>query len=175
MFVAGGRQLADCAQMFRSALAVSPKDALQFAEFRRMIECSTARRAAERATPADVAELEAICERKDAGGTTEEGVHWDWLFHRKLAEIAGNEVVCNVMAVLQEFVVAGIRHTSRSGYDAVDARSLHEDIIRAIREHDADAAAEAMQAHMDALVDALHRAERREPKLKRRKARKCAV
>jgi GntR family transcriptional repressor for pyruvate dehydrogenase complex len=181
MFVADNRSLSNCVQLFRSAMALSPRDALQFAEFRRMIECSTARRAAERATPEDVTELEAICERKNEGGASAEGVHWDWKFHRKLAEIAGNEVVLNVMTVLQEFLVAGIWQSAQAIQDGDQqqrARHVHEAIIKAIRAGDADAAEQAMQAHMDALVSALHRSERAgEPASRRprRKVEQCAV
>jgi len=159
MFVAGGDDLSRCAQLFRSAMAVSPKDSLQFAEFRRIIECYAARRAAERATPADVAELERFLDLKDEGGLSAEGVHWDWLFHRKLAELAGNQVLLNVMVVLQEMVVAGIVHTTRAP-DADEVRrshQLHQAILNAVRAGDADAAEKAMNAHMDALVKTLKR------------------
>jgi GntR family transcriptional repressor for pyruvate dehydrogenase complex len=159
MFVAGGDDLSRCAQLFRSAMAVSPKDSLQFAEFRRIIECYAARRAAERATPADVAELERFLDLKDEGGLSAEGVHWDWLFHRKLAELAGNQVLLNVMVVLQEMVVAGIAHTTRAP-DADEVRrshQLHQAILDAVRAGDANAAEKAMNAHMDALVKTLKR------------------
>ncbi len=178
MFVADGQGLSGTVQLFRSALALSPRDALQFAEFRRLIECYAARRAAERATPEDVAELEALCERKDRGGLSDEGVHWDWEFHRKIAEIAGNEVVRNVMTVVQEFVVAGIWHTSQAPEGAATARqsrTLHAAIVSAIRAHDADVAEEAMQQHMDALVSALERAAQPKERRERRKPRTCAV
>jgi GntR family transcriptional repressor for pyruvate dehydrogenase complex len=174
MFVADRSDLSSCTQLFRSALTLSPRDALQFAEFRRMIECGTARRAAERATPADVAELEAICNRKDEGGASAEGIHWDWQFHRKLAEIAGNEVVLNVMSVLQEFLVAGIWQSTQGTSEPGQrrrARQVHEAIIDAIRASDPDAAERAMQTHMDALVASLHRAEMRS----RRKADRDTV
>jgi GntR family transcriptional repressor for pyruvate dehydrogenase complex len=178
MFVAGGKDLSSCTQLFRSALAISPKDSLQFAEFRRMIECATARQAAENATPADVAELEAICDRKNRGGASDEGVQWDWEFHRKLAEIAGNQVVLNVMTVVQEFVVAGIQHTARVPNPVREMQrsgQLHEAIVKAVRAGDPDAAERAMQVHMDALVNALKSADRPAKRQRRQSAEKCAV
>lgn len=179
MFVADGGQLSDCARLFRSALAISARDALQFAEFRRLVECYAARRAAERATDADVAELEALCARRPRDGG-DASVHWDWEFHQKLAEIAGNDVVRNVMVVVQEFVVAGIRHTARvPQLDGERSRLLHEAIVHAVRDRDPAAAERAMQKHMDALVQALQQAEAQDadapPARPRRKARKCAV
>jgi GntR family transcriptional regulator, transcriptional repressor for pyruvate dehydrogenase complex len=174
MFVGDGRSLSSCVKLFRSAMAISPKDSLQFAEFRRIIECHNARRAAELATDADVAELEELCEEKRREGLNPEGVHWDWLFHRKLADITGNVLVRNVMVVLQEFVVAGIWHTTQVPHDpAARKRShqLHVAIIKAIRARDPAAAEKAMQDHMDALVKALQKVDR--PTGSRRKA--CAV
>jgi len=160
MFVAGGGDLSGCVSLFRSAMAISPKDSLQFAELRRILEVHTARRAAELATPAGIAELEELIERKTAGGATMTGVHWDWLFHRKLAEIAGNELIKNVIHVLQEFVMAGIWHTAQTLTAGAERRSykLHRAIVDAIAAGDADRAEKAMHRHMDALVEALDRA-----------------
>ncbi|MBY0525614.1 MAG: FadR family transcriptional regulator [Gemmataceae bacterium] len=162
MYVGDGQDLSSCVQLFRSAMAISTKESLQFAEFRRMVECYNARRAAERATKEDVAELERMLEEKNRLGPTEEGVHWDWLFHRKLAEITGNDLIRNVVVVLQEFVVAGIWHTAQAP-EVMDIHRrsyrLHRAIVDAIADGDPDAAERAMQTHMDALVSTLEKAE----------------
>ena len=164
MFVAAGGNLSGCVSLFRSAMAISPKESLQFAELRRILEVYTARRAAELATPADIAELEDLLERKSAGGPSMTGIHWDWLFHRKLAEVTGNELIQNVILVLQEFVMAGIWHTAQVPTAARDDRrsyKLHRDIGDAIRAHDPDGAERAMHVHMDALVKALEKADKK--------------
>jgi len=161
MFVADGGQLASCIQLFRSAMGISPKDSLQFAEFRRILECHTARRAAELAKPEDVSELERLLEQKDRDGPGG-GVHWDWLFHRKLAEIAGNDLVRNVLVVLQEFVITGIWHTTRLSDMPEERRKsyrLHARIVDAIRASDPHRAEQAMHTHMDALVRSLQKLE----------------
>lgn len=171
MFVADGGQLANCIRLFRSAMGISPKDSLQFAEFRRILECHTARRAAELASAEDVAELEKLLEQKNREGPVD-GVQWDWLFHRKLAEIAGNELVRNVLVVLQEFVVAGIWHTSRLPDDSTQRRKshrLHRQILEAIRARDPDAAERAMHAHMDALVRSLQMIDGPQPAPRRKR------
>lgn len=160
MFVADGGSLSGCVSLFRSAMAISPKESLQFAELRRILEAHTVRRAAELATPADVAELQELIERKTAGGASMTGVHWDWLFHRRLADIACNELIKNVIQVLQEFVMAGIWHTAQVQTSATDDRrsyKLHKAIVDAIRDHDPDRAEKAMHRHMDALVKALEK------------------
>jgi GntR family transcriptional repressor for pyruvate dehydrogenase complex len=166
MFVGDGRKLSDCAQLFRSAMAISPKDSVQFAEFRRIIECHLARRAAQLAGADDVAELQRLAEAIHQQPTSQESVRSDWLFHRKLAEIAGNELLLNVLSVLEEFVVAGIWHTARLQSDPEETRrsiELHRAIVEAIRAGDPDAADRAMQAHMDALVDSLQTVRRQQP------------
>jgi GntR family transcriptional repressor for pyruvate dehydrogenase complex len=162
MFVAGGSDLSGCVSLFRSAMAISAKDSLQFAELRRILEVYTARRAAELATPADIAELEELIERKTAGGPTMTDIHWDWLFHRKLAELTGNDLIHNVVQVLQEFVMAGIWHTAQAQAPGEERRSykLHKDIVAAIRAGDPDRAEQAMHRHMDALVRTLRRADK---------------
>ena len=69
MFVGEPGNLRNCVRMMRSAMTVSPRELIQFTEFRRAIECDAVRMAALRATAADVAELEALCEefrRSDA-------------------------------------------------------------------------------------------------------------
>src|SRR5579863_7974614 len=63
MFVGGFSDITRCAQFIRNAMTLTSKDLAQFVEFRRVIECQAARRAAERATPEDVAELERLCLR----------------------------------------------------------------------------------------------------------------
>ena len=59
MFVGDPDTLAGCLSLLRSAMAISPRDLTQFAEFRTALECHTARRSAELASPEDVAQLEA--------------------------------------------------------------------------------------------------------------------
>lgn len=174
MFVAGNRDLSSCARLFQSALTISPKDSLQFADFRRIIERYTVRRAAESAVPADVAELERLCALKNVQGATPEGVRTDWRFHRKLAEIAGNELILNVLTVLQEFVVAGIRHTAQIERNpAAEQRShrLHVAIVDAVRDHDADRAEQAMDRHMDALERSLQAVDGPETKAAKKRGR----
>jgi DNA-binding FadR family transcriptional regulator len=162
MFVSDGRKLSNCAQLFRSAMAISPKDSLQFAEFRRIIECYTARRAAELATEEDIAGLEQLRDEMAQGGGNPQGLQADWQFHRKLAEMTGNELLINVMSVLQEFVMAGMWHTTQvpDGPEEQQlSNQLHTAIVNAIRAHDPDASEQAMHSHMDGLDNALKRAE----------------
>lgn len=181
MFVADSRRLSKCVQLFRSAMAISPKDSVEFAEFRRLLECHAVRQAAELATPEEVAELRSLCEQMNRPGLGyQELVELDWRFHRLLVEIAGSELQRNIMEVLQEFMVAGMWHTARNPRDLELSPPLHRAIVEAIAAGDPDLAEDAMQVHMDALVRLLHEIENDQPeqptgrRAKRHPARSCA-
>jgi GntR family transcriptional repressor for pyruvate dehydrogenase complex len=150
MFVGGRGSLSNCVKLVRSAMAISPKELIQFYEFRRAIESYTARRAAEQATPADVAELESLCERMDQEGQSyEEAIHFDFQFHLKLVEMTGNELMRNVMEVIQGYVMAGMMQTTPYPRDRTASHREHLKILDAVRAKDPAAAERAMQAHID--------------------------
>lgn len=159
MFVGAGQKLSSCVALFRSAMAIAPRDVRQFAEFRKIIECYAARRAAEIASPEEIAELQDLCDQMAEVAGEPKGVEFDWRFHRKLIEMTGNELLVNIVEVLQEFVVAGMwQTTDRPRYVALN-RPVHQAIVDAIRQGDPDAAARAMQTHMDLLIVSLEQLE----------------
>jgi GntR family transcriptional repressor for pyruvate dehydrogenase complex len=150
MFVGNRGSLSSCLKLVRNALAVSPKELLQFYEFRRAIEAYTARQAAQTATADDIAALTSLCERMDQEGQGyEEAIHVDFQFHLKLVELTGNEVIRNVMEVIQGFIMAGMMQTTPNPRDRASSQRGHLQILDAIRAHDPDAAERAMQAHID--------------------------
>jgi GntR family transcriptional regulator, transcriptional repressor for pyruvate dehydrogenase complex len=156
MFVGDRAGLACCAELVRSALAIAPRDLLKYAEVRWAIECYAARRAAELATPEDLAELEALLEQMDrADQDYLESIRIDFQFHRKLIDIAGNEVMQNMMEVIHAFVMAGMVHTTPQPRDRTWSRPLHRGILDAVRSANPEAAEEAMRAHMEAVVGRL--------------------
>jgi GntR family transcriptional repressor for pyruvate dehydrogenase complex len=160
-FVGTGNSLASCVKMLRSALTLTPRELLQFTEFRRAIECYAARQAAERATPKDLAELDNLCAEMDRAGRDDlEAMRIDFQFHRRLMALTGNELMCSVLEVLQEFVLAAMVQTTPQPRDRAQSRRRHQAILRAIRNGDADAAEKTMQAHMDRAVRMLEELER---------------
>ena len=149
--------------MLRSALALSPKELGQFTEFRNAIECYAARRAAEVATPQDLADLQTLCDEMDRPGREDlEAMQIDFQFHRRLMAITGNELLCSVLEVVQEFVLAAMVQTTPHPRDRAESHSRHLAIQRAIRDGDADAAETAMRAHMEHTVRVLKERERQE-------------
>jgi DNA-binding FadR family transcriptional regulator len=160
MFVGEPGGLINCVQMVRSALSISPRELVLFTEFRRAIECDAVRSAAVMATPEDLAELEGLCEeigRDDLDHAAAFRV--DLRFHRKLVDIAGNEMVQNVMDVVQEFVMASIIEGAPGQRDPAVTQRGHRAVLKALRARDPDAAEKAMRVHMDSVLRALHKAE----------------
>ncbi len=150
MFVGDRDSLAGCLKLARTAMVVTPRDLTQFADLRSALEHHGARRAAERATETDVAELEALCDEMDRPDLPyEEAIGVDFAFHRKLIEITGNELMLNVISVLQQFIGEAMLQTMPRPRDRSVSRRLHRAILEAVRNGDADAAEGAMREHME--------------------------
>jgi len=126
---------------------------LQIVEVRRAIEAEAAGLAAERSTPADVAEMRAalatIERAMDAGG---DGVDEDLAFHRTIAESTGNPVLAATVRYLGEVLRSGIRVTraneARRSDFANQVRAEHAAIVDAIERGDRTAARAAAREHM---------------------------
>ena len=159
MFVGDRDSLAGCLKLVRTAMAVTPRDLTQFADLRSALEHHGARRAAERATKADVTELERLCDEMDRPELPyEKAIGIDFAFHRKLVEISGNELMLNVMLVLQEFIVEAMLQTTPRPRDRGVSRRLHRAILEAVRAGDPEAAEAAMREHMDVTRERLRKA-----------------
>lgn len=162
MFVGEPTNLRNCVRLVRSAMTVSPRELIQFVQFRKAIECEAARYAAVRATPDDVAELERLCQDiRRPELSYPEAYALDLKFHRKLLELMGNELVRNVMDVVQEFMLASIQEGGERKRDADQTYRGHRAIVDAVGRGDADAAEKAMRAHLDSVLQALEELEQR--------------
>jgi GntR family transcriptional repressor for pyruvate dehydrogenase complex len=155
-FVGSATSLANCVRLLRSAVTISPQELRSYAELRSAIEVQAARQAAERATNDDVAELSELLKRLDDDELPyPEALELDFQFHRKLLELAGNPLMQNMMEVIYEFVLTQMARTTPSPRDNQFGRRLHKAILSAVRNHDPDAAAKAMQQHMQAVLKRL--------------------
>jgi len=141
MFVADASGVASCARLIRNAMTLTGKDLGQFMEFRRIIECQAARRAAE---------LEALClEMNRPDQDFLESVRLDFQFHLKIVEISGNQLMHGALGVIQEFIMTSMVKTTPNPRDYDRSRKIHLEIIDAIRSGDPDVAEAAARAHMD--------------------------
>ncbi len=154
MFVAAPDKLASCARLIRSALAISPRDLIQFTEFRMAVEPQFAEAAARCATPDQADEVGELCDRIDRKELSyEEAIELDFAFHRKLIEITGNQLTLNIMTVLHEFFLAAMAQTTPRPRDLQVSQRLHRAIVEAIRRGDTNEARSAMQEHMDVTLE----------------------
>lgn len=156
-FVGSRTSLANCVQLLRSAVTISPRELRSYAELRSALEVQAVRQAAERATDADISELAALLKRLDDDELPyPEALEIDFQFHRKLIDIAENPLMRNLIEVIYEFVLTQMARTTPSSRDNQLGRRLHKAILKAVRDHDADGAAKAMHHHMQAVLDRLN-------------------
>ncbi len=149
-FVASGTALIGSAQLLRSALTIAPHELMKFHEFRAVIECYAARRVAEIATDADFAELERLCTEIDRDGQDFLGsIHADFAFHYKFVEMTSNEPMQNVFKVLQEFIMATMVNTTPQPRNVDYSRTIHRQLLDAIRTRDPKVAGAEIDRHME--------------------------
>ena len=157
-FVWNRTSLTNCVRLLRSAVTISQQELRSYAELRTAMEVQAARQAAELVTDDDVAELAALLKQLDDEDLPyAEVLELDFAFHRKLIDIAGNPLMQNMIEVIYEFVLTQMVRTTPSQRENALGRKLHKAILRAVREHNPDAAADAMQRHMQAVLDRLAR------------------
>jgi GntR family transcriptional repressor for pyruvate dehydrogenase complex len=159
MFVGGREGLSGCTQLFRSAMTMSAHDLTDLAELRCVIECQTARRAAELAGAEQVAELHVALERLGCESQSrDEAVRTDFEFHRKLAEVAGNQLMLSLMTILEELLLSAMVLTTEQPRDFRTNSERHLPIWEAVRANDPDAAEKAMREHMQVFSARIARA-----------------
>ncbi len=132
---------------------VNIPDLQQLSELRLDLEVLAARLAAERATPDDLAVLEALRQEQLAaepasGADPRQLFEIDHKFHRAIAQAAGNRYLAQT---LDHFFGLSLRlwHLVLPQLSFLPAAvEKHFDLVEAIRRHDAGAAAEIMRGHV---------------------------
>lgn len=131
---------------------------------RRLIEPTLAGRAAERRSDADVAELEQLLAssaalRADRAQAGEANLR----FHRRIAQIAGNSVVSDMLAALLDLHVGDQLIIDRLFADPARDHAEHVNIAKAIAAGDARAARRRMQLHLDEVMTSVRTGEAEPP------------
>lgn len=141
--------------------AVSDSEAIEIAETRLAIEGMIARRAAERATPADRKALRAI--EKDMRRAVESADYGAFsqcnaALHREIQRIAGNETANRILATLKSHLVRLQYRVIMLPDRPKSSLKEHAVIVDAICARDADAAEAAMRRHLLNFRDLLKQA-----------------
>ena len=135
-------------------------------DVRRMFEPAVARVAATRATDEDVADLQRILDtqrRKLMSGRST--IVEDTAFHSVLARATRNRAVMHIMETLNNLLVKSRTLTLKQKGRPERSVQGHEAVVAALRLHDAEGAARAMHAHIDAIAELLQQTgpSRRQP------------
>jgi DNA-binding FadR family transcriptional regulator/uncharacterized protein YgbK (DUF1537 family) len=131
-------------------LLLGEKRTMDLVEARLKIEIAIAELAAQRCDSFAVEELRQLLERMGAAGRDYQAfVDADVAFHLKLAEIARNSVLRDILSSIQALLRAWIIRVIQSAGDTDFSYREHLAIFEAVERGDPRAAAAAMQAHMD--------------------------
>lgn len=119
-------------------------------EMRLMFEPAVARVAATRVTDEDVADLERILDaQRKKLKTGRSALVEVTAFHHVIARATRNRVVVSIMATLNDLLVESrklrLKQKGRPGRSILG----HEEVLAALRQRNAGAAAEAMREHLD--------------------------
>jgi GntR family transcriptional repressor for pyruvate dehydrogenase complex len=120
----------------------------ELAEARTIVETAAAERAATRADAEAIARLAQMVERsRDVvrDGLPHTEVSMD--FHVAVAEASGNELLSATVRAYRDLLMQTL-HDMRDPSSARVTQKWHEDILDAIRAHDADATRKLMQDHL---------------------------
>ncbi|MGV3490018.1 MAG: transcriptional regulator NanR [Devosia sp.] len=157
----GARLVEPTAQTVLEQIAVTVHHVLassqnlgQLKEARTFFEVGMARMAAARATPEDIADLNAIIEQMEASKDEfQTFMTHDIAFHRRLAQITGNTVFIAVsealLSWLSRYHVGELRKVGREAR----TNDEHRHIVERIAAHDVEGAAAAMLQHQTRAAD----------------------
>ena len=125
-------------------------------DVRRMFEPAIARVAATRITEEDLVDLQRIvAAQRRKLRTGRSAIVEDTEFHQVLARATRNRVIVSIMATLNDLLVESRKLTLKQKGRPRKSIVGHEAVVAALRQHDADAAANAMRAHIEQIGDLL--------------------
>lgn len=140
---------------------ITPAEALEITEARASLEALVAAKAAENATPQDIARLDDVLARMHAANGKDDLLGYSTLngeLHKEIRRISRHSVANKMLAMLNSQVV-------RYQFSAIlipgrAAKSLaeHEVLVDAIRAHDPERARDAMTRHLAHVTGALRQA-----------------
>jgi GntR family transcriptional regulator, transcriptional repressor for pyruvate dehydrogenase complex len=118
-------------------------------EARRSMEMAIAGLAAERATGEQMAAMsEEIAGMYASLDDPEQFLVHDMRFHQTVAAASGNRILTSLMNMVATILFDVRRKTVRRARDLKESAEMHREIYRAIRDRNAEAARNAMRAHL---------------------------
>jgi len=124
-------------------------------EVRRCLEVPVARLAAARRTAEDVKKLKLMSERQEHASGVEEAIRTDSDFHCVVANATGNLLFVRLVEDLREMLHDQTLSVSTLRDRGPSIAAEHRAVLEAIIQGDGDAAASAMEEHLDAVERAI--------------------
>ena len=141
----------------RLTLSFGQYSASDLNEVRRCLEVPAARLAAVRRDNEAVDKLRLILEYEDRASSVEEAIREDTDFHCEIARATGNMLFARLVEDLREILKAQTMAVSTLRNRAASISHEHRAVLDAIVAGDGDAAAAAMNAHLDAVERAIRK------------------
>ncbi|PUU95645.1 MAG: Uncharacterized protein CI947_162 [Halanaerobium sp.] len=135
-------------------LLLNDNVAEELLELRRVLEIDCVKLAAERATEAEIEELQSYIEDLlSSSGYEEDSIKADKMFHYTIARASGNKVLLFFMRSISEAMDFHIKNTRTKLVSKeetmTDFARQHQQIFKALKEHDPEQAAAEMKNHLD--------------------------
>jgi len=141
----------------RLTLSFGQYSASDLNEVRRCLEVPAARLAAVRRDNEAVDKLRLILQDEDHASSVEEAIREDTDFHCEIARATGNMLFARLVEDLREILKAQTMAVSTLRNRAASISHEHRAVLDAIVAGDGDAAAAAMNAHLDAVERAIRK------------------
>lgn len=135
-------------QSIEWGLLLGERTTLDLIEARKEIEISIVRLAARRYEPHQLEELKAILDRMDTSDLTD-FIENDVAFHFKVAEMSKNSVLKDILVSIQSLLRTWIKLVIESAGSSNFSYRDHLAVYEALARRDEQAAAAAMEKHMD--------------------------
>ena len=145
--------LQNAEEVIALAFSEDPKHSKDILEFRRLVEPYAVRCATIRATEEDLHEMRDLdFEHRYVTRKGESGSEQDLKMHLKFAELSGNSALFQVLRLLLTENNVYQYFSAITTMGEAGSYKDHEVILKAVYERDADAAAAAMEEHLDNLI-----------------------
>ncbi len=138
------------AQPINFLLQVEPHTFLHLFEVRQVLEVSAARLAAPKITEDGLAELQGLVDQAAAAMRQPNRYsELDFRLHTKIVEAMENPIYLSLYQSISDLLLESRRRTAAIATVRRQAHQDHLAIVGALRAHDPEAAAQAMQEHLD--------------------------
>lgn len=150
-------------ESLRLMLMLGETNFLQVSQLRRGLEAETARLAASRILPSQLAQLEALVQQMREEPDPLKASRYDQEFHRLLCEAAGNRLIRAMFSAMLTTVNAFISTMYTRIVSEEEPRRMlhdaHQEVVDALRERDEGAAIRAIWHHFDIVNAAIEQEE----------------